>query len=90
MTTMMATSAAGKKTSRFHFDLRSWLFWLIMAVWALPVVWLISMSLRDNADILAKFEDVFNSLKGQANFNFPGDLMYVWCRGVVGMFRERC
>jgi uncharacterized protein YfcZ (UPF0381/DUF406 family) len=44
----------------------------------------------DVSDILAKFEDVFNSLKGQANFNFPGDLMYVWCRGVVGMFRGRC
>ena len=37
MTTMIATSAAGKKTSRFRIDLRSWLFWLIMAVWALPV-----------------------------------------------------
>jgi uncharacterized protein YfcZ (UPF0381/DUF406 family) len=37
----------------------------------------------DISDILAKFEDVFNSLKGQANFNFPGDLMYVWCGGYV-------
>ena len=36
----------------------------------------------DISDILAKFEDVFNSLKGQANFNFPGDLMYVECRGL--------
>ena len=56
MTTMIATSAAGKKTSRFRIDFRSWLFWLIMAVWALPVVWLVSMSLRDNADILSSFE----------------------------------
>ena len=56
MTTMIATSAAGKKTSRFRIDLRSWLFWLIMAVWALPVAWLVSMSLRDNADILSTFE----------------------------------
>ena len=29
----------------------------------------------DVNDIVAKFEDVFNSLKGQANFKFPGDLM---------------
>ena len=70
MTTMMATSAAGKKKSRFGIDLRSWLFWLIMAVWALPVVWLISMSLRDNADILSKFEVIPSkiSFNGYAQF----------------------
>jgi glycerol transport system permease protein len=70
MTTMMATSAAGKKKSRFGIDLRSWLFWLIMAVWALPVVWLISMSLRDNADILSKFEIIPSkiSFNGYAQF----------------------
>ncbi len=56
MTEKVAISAAGAKTSRFRLDLRSWLFWLFMAVWSLPVVWLISMSLRDNANILAKFE----------------------------------
>jgi glycerol transport system permease protein len=67
---MMATSAAGKKKSRFGIDLRSWLFWLIMAVWALPVVWLISMSLRDNADILSKFEVIPSkiSFNGYAQF----------------------
>ena len=70
MTTMMATSAAGKKKSRFGIDLRGWLFWLIMAVWALPVVWLISMSLRDNADILSKFEVIPSkiSFNGYAQF----------------------
>jgi glycerol transport system permease protein len=70
MTTMMATSAAGKKKSRFGIDLRSWVFWLIMAVWALPVVWLISMSLRDNADILSKFEIIPSkiSFNGYAQF----------------------
>jgi glycerol transport system permease protein len=70
MTTMMATAAAGKKKSRFGIDLRSWLFWLIMAVWALPVVWLISMSIRDNADILSKFEVIPSkiSFNGYAQF----------------------
>jgi glycerol transport system permease protein len=70
MTTMMATSAAGKKKSRFGFDFRSWVFWLIMAVWALPVIWLISMSLRDNADILSKFEVIPSkiSFNGYAQF----------------------
>jgi glycerol transport system permease protein len=70
MTTIMATTAAGKKKSRFGIDLRSWLFWLIMAVWALPVVWLISMSLRDNADILSKFEVIPSkiSFNGYAQF----------------------
>jgi glycerol transport system permease protein len=70
MTTIMATTAAGKKKPKFGIDLRSWLFWLIMAVWALPVVWLISMSLRDNADILSKFEVIPSkiSFNGYAQF----------------------
>ena len=70
MTTMIATSAAGKKTSRFRIDLRSWLFWLIMAVWSLPVAWLVSMSLRDNADILSTFEVIPSniSLNSYAQF----------------------
>ena len=70
MTTMMATTGAGKSKSRFYFDLRSWLFWLIMAIWALPVVWLISMSFRDNADILSKFEVIPTkiSMNGYAQF----------------------
>jgi glycerol transport system permease protein len=70
MTTMMTTSAAGKKPSRFRIDLRSWLFWLIMAIWALPLIWLISMSFRDNADILSKFEVIPSqiSLNGYTQF----------------------
>jgi glycerol transport system permease protein len=70
MTTIMATTAAGKKKPKFGIDLRSWLFWLIMAVWALPVIWLISMSLRDNADILSKFEVIPSkiSFNGYAQF----------------------
>ena len=77
MTTMMATAAAGKKTSRFHFDLRSWLFWLIMAVWALPVVWLISMSLRDNADILAKFEVIPSEISFSGYIKFFEDPSWI-------------
>jgi glycerol transport system permease protein len=41
-----------------------------MAVWSIPVLWLVSMSLRDNADILSKFE-VFPSnpsFKGYEEF----------------------
>lgn len=34
----------------------SWLFWFLMFAWSIPVVWLVSMSLRDNNDILSKFE----------------------------------
>ena len=77
MTTMMATSAAGKKTSRFQFDLRSWLFWLIMAVWALPVVWLISMSLRDNADILSKFEVIPSEISFTGYIKFFEDPSWI-------------
>lgn len=77
MTTMMATSAAGKKTSRFQFDLRSWLFWLIMAVWALPVVWLISMSLRDNADILSKFEVIPSEISFTGYIKFFEDPTWI-------------
>jgi glycerol transport system permease protein len=34
----------------------SWLFWFLMFAWSIPVVWLVSMSLRDNNDILSRFE----------------------------------
>ena len=34
----------------------SWIFWLLMFLWSIPVVWLVSMSLRDNNDILSRFE----------------------------------
>lgn len=61
MSTMLTAPAAGKK-SGFRIDLKSWLFWLVMALWAIPVVWLVSMSLRDNADILAKFEVIPSEL----------------------------
>lgn len=77
MTTQLATSAAGKKTSRFNFDLRSWLFWLIMAVWALPVVWLISMSLRDNADILSKFEVIPSQISFTGYIKFFEDPTWI-------------
>lgn len=70
MTEKVAISAAGAKTSRFRLDLRSWLFWLFMAIWSLPVVWLVSMSLRDNANILAEFEVIPSniSLNGYVEF----------------------
>ena len=70
MTEKVVISAAGTKTSRFRLDLRSWLFWLFMAVWSLPVVWLVSMSLRDNANILANFEVIPSniSLNGYVEF----------------------
>lgn len=77
MSTQVPISAAGKKTSRLRFDFRSWLFWLIMAVWALPVVWLISMSLRDNADILAKFEVIPNKISFNGYIEFFSDPSWV-------------
>lgn len=68
MSTMLTAPAAGKK-SGLRIDIKSWLFWLVMAVWAIPVLWLVSMSLRDNADILSKFEVIptklsFNGYQG--------------------------
>jgi glycerol transport system permease protein len=77
MTTIMATSAAGKKTSRFRIDFRSWLFWLIMAVWALPVLWLVSMSFRDNADILSKFEIIPTKISLNGYTQFFGDPTWI-------------
>ena len=77
MTTIMATSAAGKKTSRFRIDLRSWLFWLFMAVWALPIVWLVSMSLRDNADILSKFEVIPSKISFSGYIQFFEDPTWI-------------
>lgn len=77
MTTIMATSAAGKKTSRFRIDLRSWFFWLIMAIWAVPVLWLVSMSIRDNADILAKFEVIPTSISFKGYEEFFSDPSWI-------------
>lgn len=77
MTEKVAISAAGAKTSRFRLDLRSWLFWLIMAVWALPVVWLISMSLRDNANILAKFEVIPSQISLDGYIEFFNDPSWI-------------
>lgn len=77
MTEKVAISAAGTKTSRFRIDLRSWLFWLFMAVWSLPVVWLISMSLRDNANILAKFEVVPSNISLNGYIEFFNDPSWI-------------
>lgn len=77
MTEKVAIAAAGAKSSRFRIDLRSWLFWLFMAVWALPVVWLISMSLRDNADILAKFEVIPNKISLDGYIEFFNDPSWI-------------
>lgn len=77
MTEKVAIAAAGAKSSRFRLDLRSWLFWLFMAVWALPVVWLISMSLRDNADILAKFEVIPNKISLDGYIEFFNDPSWI-------------
>ncbi len=77
MTEKVAISAAGAKTSRFRLDLRSWLFWLFMAVWSLPVVWLISMSLRDNANILAKVEVIPSTISLNGYIEFFNDPSWI-------------
>ena len=77
MTEKVAISAAGTKTSRFRIDLRSWLFWLFMAVWSLPVVWLISMSLRDNANILAQFEVIPSNISLNGYIEFFNDPSWI-------------
>ncbi|MEY2826022.1 MAG: hypothetical protein RLZZ122_386 [Actinomycetota bacterium] len=77
MTTKSEITAAGKKRSRFYFDVRSWLFWLIMAVWALPVVWLVSMSLRDNADILSEFAVIPTSISLNGYIEFFNDPSWI-------------
>lgn len=56
MSTSVTADAATKNRAKLKLDIRSWLFWLVMAIWSVPVLWLVSMSLRDNADILSKFE----------------------------------
>jgi ABC-type glycerol-3-phosphate transport system permease component len=55
MTTTNIPVMAGPSRGSY-FDWRSWLFWLIMAVWSIPLLWLVSMSLRFNEDIVSKFE----------------------------------
>lgn len=77
MTEKVAISAAGTKTSRFRIDLRSWLFWLFMAVWSLPVVWLVSMSLRDNANILAEFEVIPSNISLNGYIEFFNDPSWI-------------
>ena len=70
MSTTLNAPEATKNKPKLNLDVRSWFFWLIMAVWSIPVLWLVSMSLRDNADILSKFE-VFPSnpsFKGYEEF----------------------
>jgi glycerol transport system permease protein len=77
MTEKVAISAAGAKTSRFRLDLRSWLFWLFMAIWSLPVVWLVSMSLRDNANILAEFEVIPSNISLNGYIEFFNDPSWI-------------
>jgi glycerol transport system permease protein len=52
--TIAPVQRAGTKGT--YFDWKSWLFWLIMAVWSIPLLWLMSMSVRYNEDILTVFE----------------------------------
>lgn len=77
MTEKVEIKAAGAKSSRFRLDLRSWLFWLIMAVWALPVVWLVSMSLRDNQNILAEFEVIPSNISLDGYIEFFNDPSWI-------------
>jgi len=52
--TIAPVARAGAKGT--YFDWKSWLFWLIMAIWSIPLLWLMSMSVRYNEDILTVFE----------------------------------
>jgi len=60
-----------------YFDWRSWLFWFLMAVWSIPLLWLVSMSLRFNEDILSRFEVIPSriSFRGYEEF-FTNPLWY--------------
>ena len=59
---------AGQKAR--YFDWKSWLFWLIMAIWSIPLLWLMSMSVRYNEDILTVFEIIPSriSFRGYVEF----------------------
>jgi glycerol transport system permease protein len=60
-----------------YFDWKSWLFWLIMAIWSIPLLWLMSMSVRYNEDILSVFEIIPSriSFRGYVEF-FTDPLWY--------------
>ena len=64
-------------SSGSYFDWRSWLFWFLMAVWSIPLLWLVSMSLRFNEDILSRFEIIPSriSFRGYTEF-FTEPLWY--------------
>lgn len=66
-----------QKSSRVKFDFRSWFFWLIIAFWSIPVVWLISMSLRNNADILSKFEVIPSKISFSGYQEFFADPSWI-------------
>jgi glycerol transport system permease protein len=68
MTTAIPIEAMKKAGS--YFDWKSWLFWLVMAIWSIPLLWLISMSVRFNEDILSTFEIIPSriSFRGYAEF----------------------
>jgi glycerol transport system permease protein len=60
-----------------YFDWRSWLFWFIMAIWSIPLLWLVSMSLRFNEDILAKFEVIPSRISFRGYTDFFSDPLWV-------------
>ena len=60
-----------------YFDWRSWLFWFIMAIWSIPLLWLVSMSLRFNEDILTKFEIIPSRISFRGYTDFFSDPLWV-------------
>jgi len=60
-----------------YFDWRSWLFWFIMAVWSIPLLWLVSMSLRFNEDIMSKFEVIPSRISFRGYTDFFSDPLWV-------------
>ena len=75
MTTTIPLQAGTKKGS--YFDWRSWVFWLLMAIWSIPLLWLLSMSVRYNEDILATFEIFPSRITFRAYLDFFGDPKWV-------------
>lgn len=75
MTTTIPIQAGAKKGS--YFDWRSWVFWLLMAIWAIPLLWLMSMSVRYNEDILSTFEIFPSRITFRAYLDFFSDPKWV-------------
>ena len=75
--TTQAISITRESKGGSYFDWKSWLFWLIMAVWSVPLLWLMSMSVRYNEDILSVFEIIPSriSFRGYIEF-FTEPLWY--------------